>query len=217
MDKTFYTFIVMAFCLLIFSPLMAKDSAIKTEAIKTEVIIDSDITFAQAMAGTKAPQIVIDSMAILGVRYYSTDGKLHAGQLVVNKAVAEDVKAIFNLIKELKFPINHVIPIVKYDWSDDASMADNNTSAFNYRFIAGTERLSNHSFGRALDINPFFNPVIYSDGRISPHGAKYNKNGKGVFTKNNPIVKEFIKRGWRWGGDFKSFKDNHHFDKTINK
>ncbi len=210
MKKILYIIILVAFCLFRFNSLMAKDSA-----SDAEVIIDSDLTFAQAMAGTKAPQIVIDSMAILSVRYYSTDGKLHAGQLVVNKAVIEDVKAIFKLIEELKFPINHVIPIVKYDWSDDASMADNNTSAFNYRFIAGTKRLSNHSFGRALDINPFFNPVIYSDGRISPHGAKYNKNGEGVFTKDNPIVKEFIRRGWRWGGNFKSFKDNHHFDKTI--
>ena len=115
---------------------------------------------------------------------------------------------------ETKFKVNKVVPIVAYDWSDDASMADNNTSAFNYRFIAGTKRLSNHSFGRAVDINPFNNPVIYSSGKVSPKGAKYKKGNDGVFSKDNPIVKEFLKLGWRWGGNFNSFKDYHHFDKS---
>lgn len=196
--------LVIVFGLFCFNSNMAED----------EVIIDSNLTFGEAMAGTKAPKDIIDSMTIVNVRYYSTDGKLHQGQLIVNKAVIEDVRAIFNLIEDIEFPIYIVLPIVKYNWSDDASMESNNTSAFNYRFIAGTKRLSNHSFGRAVDINPYFNPVIYADGRISPKGAKYDENGIGVFTKDNPIVKEFIKRGWRWGGNFKSFKDYHHFDKA---
>lgn len=177
-------------------------------------IIDSDMTFHDAILGTDAPKDILDSLVLLDVEYYSFDGKLHKGQLVINKILKEDIIAIFEFIKELKFPINKVIPIVRYNWSDDASMSDNNSSAFCYRFVANTTRLSNHSFGRAIDINPFQNPVVYANGKISPAGAKYDPEEAGTFHKDHPVVKEFKKRGWRWGGDFTSFKDYHHFDKN---
>ncbi len=190
---------------LIFSSSNAKD--------KIEIITDSDMTFEQATEGTKAPQDVIDSLCLLDIKYYSFDRKLHKGQLVIHKAVKKDVKEIFDLIFETKFPVNKVVPIVKYEWSDNASMADNNTSAFCYRFIAGTKRFSNHALGRAVDINPFNNPVVYSNGRISPKGAKYNPKAPGTFSGKHPVVQAFLDKGWRWGGNFKSIKDYHHFDK----
>jgi hypothetical protein len=177
-------------------------------------IVDSNMTFAEATKGTKAPQDLLDSLTLLDVTYYSLDEKLHKGQIIVHKSVEDDVKYFFQMAREEKFPIKQVIPIVKYGWSDDKSMAANNSSAFNYRFIAGTERLSNHSFGKAIDINPYFNPVIYKNPtRISPKGAKYVPGNKGVFTADSRIVKEMKARGWRWGGDWNSLKDYHHFDK----
>ena len=182
-------------------------------ADKTDVIIDSDMTFEEAVKGTKAPKEVLESLVLLDVQYFSFDKKLHKGQLVVHKSVKQDVTEVFDLIFELKFPVNKVIPIVKYEWSDDESMADNNTSAFCYRYVSGTKRFSNHAFGKAVDINPFNNPVIYSDGKISPKGAKYQNKKDGTFSQEHPIVKKFIELGWRWGGNFQSFKDYHHFDK----
>jgi hypothetical protein len=176
-------------------------------------IIDSDMTFEQAIKGTTAPDDVIKELCLINVRYYSFDMKLHQGQIVVNKSVKEDVIAMFNLIEETKFPIGKAIPIVKYHWSDDASMEDNNTSAFNYRNIAGTDRLSNHALGKAIDINPFYNPVIYPNGNKIPENASYIRTRAGTFTETGAIVIEFIKRGWRWGGNFHSYQDNHHFDK----
>jgi peptidoglycan L-alanyl-D-glutamate endopeptidase CwlK len=101
---------------------------------------------------------------------------------------------------------------VKYDWSDDASMADNNTSAFNYRVVMGTERLSHHAYGRAVDINPYLNPVIDENGRIDPPGATYVPQRPGTLSGSYPVVQEFINRGWRWGGNFSSSVDYHHFD-----
>lgn len=178
-----------------------------------DIIIDSNLTFEEAIKGTKAPKEIIDNLILINVRYYSTDCRLHQGQLVIHKDVKEDVEAIFELILKEKFPIEKAIPIVKYNWSDDASMLDNNTSAFCYRNIAGTNRLSNHSYGKAIDINPFFNPVVYPDGKISPKGAKYDTTQAGTLTDSNPIVQEFIKRGWRWGRYFSKYEDNHHFDK----
>ena len=180
---------------------------------KQDIVIDANLTFQEAIKGTKAPKSLIDSLKLITVQYYGFDGKIHQGQLVINQAVEKDIKEIFGIIKQIKFPIKKVVPIVKYNWSDDSSMNDNNTSAFCYRTIYNTNRLSNHSFGRAIDINPFTNPVIYKNGRVSPAKAKYNINAKGTITKNCRIVKEFKLRGWRWGGDFKSKKDYQHFDK----
>lgn len=176
-------------------------------------IIDSKMTFKEATKGTKAPKEVLNELTLLDIDYLSFDNKIHRGQIIVNKAVAEDTKFIFNLMLENKIPINKMIPIVKYNWDDDKSMEDNNTSAFNYRFVAGTKRLSNHALGRALDINPQFNPVYYSDGKMSPPNGKRDTTKNYTFTENHIVVKELKKRGWRWGGDWTSLKDYHHFDK----
>ncbi len=177
------------------------------------IIVDSNMTEKDALKSTKATKEIIDNIRLIEVDYYSMDGKIHKGQVQVHKDVVSDIKSIFKLMREIKFPIKKVIPIVKYGWSDDKSMADNNSSAFNFRYIAGTKRMSKHATGMAIDINPFLNPVIYSDGKISPKGANWDKEVPGTFYSGHPVVKKFKELGWKWGGDFKSFKDYHHFAK----
>ncbi len=179
------------------------------------VIVDSRMTLAEAIAGTKAPPEVIAELCLVDVRYYSCDGRCHLGQLVVHRTVQRDVAEIFQLIHEMKFPVGKAVPIVAYRWSDTASMRDNNSSAFNYRTVAGTKRLSRHALGLAVDINPFNNPVVYDSGRISPRGAVYRPGGAGVLTREHPVVREFLRRGWQWGADFTAMKDYHHFDFAL--
>jgi len=178
-----------------------------------KIIIDSRMSFAEAIAGTKAPESVIRELCLVDVFYYSFDGKLHQWQVIVHQSVRQDVEEIFALIRRERFPIAGAVPIVKYGWSDNASMADNNTSAFNYRWVAGTRRLSRHAAGHALDINPRQNPVIYRNGRISPKGAVYQPGAKGTLSEDSPVVRAFIERGWRWGGHFETMMDAHHFQK----
>jgi len=177
-------------------------------------IVDSRMTFGEATSGTWAPREIINKLCLVDVRYHAFDGQLHQGQLIIHQEVKTDIVEIFGLIEQTVFPVFQVVPIVKYDWSDDLSMADNNTSAFNYRLVLGTDTLSNHAFGRALDINPYLNPVIDEDGRIDPPGANYIPNRAGTFDDSHPVVREFLNRGWRWGGHFKTKKDYHHFDKA---
>jgi hypothetical protein len=178
-----------------------------------EIIADSELSFSEATAGTTAPEEIIDSLSLVDILYYSFDGKRHHGQIIVNCALEDDVYEIFALMERIKFPVGRVIPIVVYQWDDQNSMADNNSSAFNFRVIEGTTKLSLHSFGRALDINPVQNPVIYPHGFIAPAGAKYAPAAAGAFTAKNPVVQEFLKRGWHWGGNFDQPKDYHHFEK----
>jgi len=178
-------------------------------------IIDSAMAFEDAVSGTNAPREIIDSLCFVNVRHWSFDGQLHQGQLIIHRGIVKDIVEIFRLIEQIKFPVARIVPIAKYKWSDDMSMADNNTSAFNYRFVMGTERLSHHAYGRAVDINPCLNPVIYENGRIEPAGATYKPERPGTFYASHSLVKEFITRGWRWGGNFRSSIDYHHFDKPT--
>ena len=173
------------------------------------------MTFAEATKGTEAPKALLDSLRLLDVEYYSFDKKLHKGQILVHKLIKDEVIIFFDKAKSMRFPIHSVIPIVKFGWSDEKSMAANNSSAFNFRKVEGSDKLSNHAYGLAIDINPFNNPVIYSNGRIAPEGAEYKEEGEGVFNADHPLVKGMKRQGFRWGGDWKTLKDYHHFDKIT--
>ena len=83
-------------------------------AEQEDVIIDSAISFAEAIEGTTAPEQIVDSLGLVDVLYYSFDGLRHQGQIIVNSALEDDVYEIFVLIEKLKFPVGRVIPIVAY-------------------------------------------------------------------------------------------------------
>lgn len=180
------------------------------------VIIDSDYSFEEAVEGISIPLSIVNNLVLINVFYYSFDEQLHKGQLIVNKEVQEDITEIFEFIKETRFPIEKVIPIIKYDWSDEASTSDNNTTAFNYRFVSGTRIVSNHAYGYAIDINPMQNPYIKRN-KVLPPGASYDISVPGTITPDSQLVKEFKERGWSWGGDWRSVKDYQHFEKRIGK
>ena len=179
---------------------------------KQEIILDCNYTFEEAIKGIEIPNSISKQLTLISVEYYSFDDRLHKGQLVVNKKAAKDIEEIFNFIKESKFPIDKVIPAVKFNWDDDASMKDNNTVAFNYRKVKGSKVLSAHSYGMAIDINPLQNPHIKGKV-IQPDKGKYNVNASGTIIRDSKLVKEFVKRGWQWGGRWKSSKDYQHFEK----
>lgn len=177
------------------------------------VIIDSDITLAKALENITIPDSIKKNLVIVDVNYFSFDKRLHKGQLVIRKELAADIKAIFKEVEYSHFPVEKVIPIVKYNWSDDASMEDNNSSAFNYRTIKGSKVMSFHSKGQAIDINPLINPEI-KHGEVSPAGGVYDTTKPGTITINSIVFKAFIKRGWQWGGQWHSYKDYQHFEKA---
>ena len=174
---------------------------------------DCNFGFSQAIDGSAATLQIIDRLSLLDVLYYSFDGVRHQGQIIVDGDLEDDVYEIFAAIEKLRFPVGKVVPIVEYKWDDHQSMAANNSSGFNFRVIEGTTKLSLHALGRAVDINPVQNPIIYADGRIAPAGAVYNTKKAGTFAAEHPIVTEFLRRGWHWGGNFEQFKDYHHFEK----
>jgi peptidoglycan LD-endopeptidase CwlK len=185
-------------------------------------IIDSRMTESEAFDGLdpKCPKEIRERQKVVKLKYYSADGKIHQGQLVIDAALKDDIKKVFALALKERFPIYSIIPIsdkrFRKDgrWDDELSMEANNTSAFNYREITGGGRLSNHASGRAIDINPFQNPYI-KNGIVLPHGAKYDPSIAGTFTSDHPIVRAFLQLGWDWGGNWTSPRDYQHFEKPL--
>ena len=187
-------------------------------------IIDSRMSEKEAFdeLSPTCPQDIRKRQKVVKLKYYSSDGKIHQGQLVIDDGLRNDIKKVFALALKERFPIYSVIPIsdkrFRRDgrWDDELSMEANNTSAFNYREITGGGRLSNHAYGRAIDINTFQNPYI-KNGVVLPHGAKYDPGVGGTFTSDHPIVRAFINLGWDWGGNWTSPKDYRHFEKPLKK
>jgi peptidoglycan L-alanyl-D-glutamate endopeptidase CwlK len=180
----------------------------------SQLIDDSDINFDEAVSGQNIPQNILENLELINVYYYGFDNRLHKGQLVVHKKVVQDIEEIFKFIQESRFPINKVVPISAYDWSDENSTKDNNTSAFNYRFISGTRVISKHAYGLAIDINPLLNPYI-KNGTSIPAGSIYDTTKAGTISSGSQLVQEFKSRGWKWGGDWKNLKDYQHFEKRL--
>lgn len=175
------------------------------------IIIDAQYTFQEAIEDANAPQSIIDQLELIDVTYTSTDNKLHQGQILTNKKIAADIKEIFYIMLQQKFVIERVVPIVAYNWSDSISMANNNTYSFCYRNTS----YSLHAKGLAIDINPKFNPLRWKNKDMpnEPFGAKLDTTVNGTLYPNHLIVKEFRKRGFRWGHNFTKYWDDHHFDK----
>lgn len=113
------------------------------------IVVDSQITRGEALANNDFPPSFVRRIQLVTVTYWGFDGKKHRGQIVVDKGLAGEVKEIFDELEAANYPIEKVIPIVRYNWKDQASVNDNNTSGFNYRRTAGPgtsgKKLSKHA------------------------------------------------------------------------
>jgi hypothetical protein len=177
---------------------------------KLEPVVDSDMTRSSALKGVDCPAMVKQRQALVDVSYYSFDQRLHRGQILIDEDLANDVKAIFKEIEESRFPIAKVVPVCRYGWSDEASMAADNSSGFNYRNIPESSRLSEHAYGRAIDLNPVENPFM------DPHKGKhrtYDPHVPGAITASSAPTRAFLRHGWHWGGFWRHAKDYQHFEK----
>lgn len=166
--------------------------------------------------------ITFDDLRYLHVRYIDFDGVSQSGEIICNKAISNDLIEIFKALYDASYKIEKIKLIDEYQADDDLSCADNNTSSFNYRVVAGSNSLSKHALGLAIDINPFYNPYItYPDGkeRISPPGsepyADRTLDDDRLIKQGDLCYTLFKEHGFTWGGEWKSLKDYQHFQKSI--
>ena len=163
-----------------------------------------------------------EDLRYVHVRHMGFDGEAKDGELVVNKAIADDVLAIFEELYKADYPIEKVRLVDEYDADDEASMSDNNSSAFNFRFISHTTRISRHGLGMAVDINTRYNPYVKTvDGKLSiepANGADYVDRSKDFPHKidhEDLCYKLFKEHGFTWGGDWTHSKDYQNFERDY--
>lgn len=163
-----------------------------------------------------------DELRYLRVLHCNKQGDILVGELICNRAIAEDLIEIFKALYRERYPIERMVLVDEYGADDNRSMAANNSSAFNFRFISGTKRLSNHSWGLAVDINPLYNPYVKSiNGRTSVEpieGEPYvdrQQSHPYIIKEGDLLYREFTSRGFTWGGSWQDRKDYQHFEKKI--
>lgn len=172
----------------------------------------------------EALEITYEDLAFVEVLHYNFENKVTQGELICNKAIADKLICIFKELYEAGYQIEKIRLIDEYGADDLISMADNNSSAFNYRVISGTDILSNHSLGLAIDINPFYNPYVFDRNgmhQVQPvEGIEYEDRGRAFAHKidhDDLCYQTFIKYGFTWGGDWEDSKDYQHFEYALRR
>ena len=136
-------------------------------------------------------------------------------RLVVHRDVARPVLAVLRRLYAARFPIRRMVPSTPTAASDFRSIEADNTSAFNCRYVEGTTRWSEHSYGRAIDLNPIENPYVTAAGttshpraaRTSARAVPAGHGGRG----RRRSCSAFDAAGWGWGGRWSGDRDYQHF------
>ena len=178
----------------------------------------SDSVFA-LMKGKSYPadcSVKRDDLRYLRVMHIDGKGRKCQGELVCNKAIADDLIEIFKALYQARYPIERMQLIDNFDADDERSMAANNTSCFCYRVVEGSRKLSKHSLGLAIDINPRYNPCVKGQ-RVQPVNGKRYTNRSRKFDykieRGDLLLRLFTQHGFRLGGSWRSVKDWQHFEK----
>lgn len=172
--------------------------------------------------------IALEDLRYLTIPYYNFEHQVILGEMIVNKDIEEDVRSIFKELFNNKYEINSMKLIDDY-WqigsggniADNNSIEANNTSCFCYRPVTGGESISNHGYGRAIDINPQQNPYV-ENGENSHRNADEYVNNRYVgephvivASTEDICYSTFKKYGFTWGGNWTNPIDYQHFEKLV--
>ena len=212
-----------------FASINGSDPA-RSEEAKTQMMIAeeafyiepiSDEIFTRIEGRSFKPDCILprEDLRYLHVLHKDLEGKTHEGEMIVNRHIAEDVLDILRKLYEADYPIEKIRLVDEYDASDEASMADNNSSSFNFRFVSYTTTVSKHGLGLAVDINTLYNPYVKTvNGRLSIEPANAGpyvdrtKDFPYKIDENDLCYQLFTEKGFFWGGHWNNSKDYQHFE-----
>ena len=185
-------------------------------------ISDDIFALMQGRSYKEGCPVAREDLRYLIVLHKDSLGRSLIGEMVVNKDIADDVEAILKALYDASYPIEKMRLIDHYDADDQASMLDNNSSAFNYRPRAHQSTISKHALGLAIDINPLYNPYCLTTESgaliVEPKEARQyvNRDFESPYKieKGDLCWTLFRERGFWWGGGWANrTKDYQHFEK----
>ena len=189
----------------------------------TSVPVDDEV-FARmdGVSYKTGESLPLDELRYLRIPHYpGIHGDIVLGEMVCNASIADDLLSIFKVLFASHYPVASMRLIDDFGGDDNASMLANNSSCFNDRTVQWSRsEKSRHALGLAVDINPFYNPLVrVRDGvmRVYPAESRAFADRTQVFdykiSKDDLCYKEFVSRGFRWGGSWASSQDYQHFEK----
>ncbi len=130
--------------------------------------------------------------------------KLSGHYIIVHQGIAEKIKLIDSKIRHLAMTDPEVRSFLKNIRS---------VEAFSWRKIAGTDRMSNHCYGIAIDILPkkYHKKIIYwsweqvknKDWMLLPQSS--------LWSPPDSVIKIFLEENFIWGGNWDKY-DTMHFE-----
>ena len=210
------------FCsLFLFMSLMTVAQTATDSTFLATAIPDSVWTRMQGKTYHQNAYIQRSDLRYLRLHYVDFEGEERVGEMVCNRAIADDLLDIFRQLYEARYPIERIQLPDDFDADDERQMRANNTSCFCFRVIKGSSKLSAHAQGLAVDLNPLYNPCVKTrrDGTlfIQPSTAAPYVDRSRRFAhkidRQDLAYRLFIQHGFSWGGAWRSSKDYQHFEK----
>lgn len=208
-------------CLVLLLSMSTMVMAQRLEGFSVSEIPDSVFVRMQGKTFPEGCRMQRSDLRYLRLMHYDGTGRVCQGEMVCNKSIAQDVVEIFEELFRQHYPIERIRLMDDYDAVDEQAMRDNNSSCFCYRTVTGTQVLSKHAQGLAVDLNTLYNPYVkrQKDGtlHIEPAtGRPYIDRKRSLpykIDEQDLAYKLFRQHGFQWGGHWKSVKDYQHFEK----
>jgi 5-hydroxyisourate hydrolase-like protein (transthyretin family) len=158
------------------------------------------------------------SLAYMTINYWGFDGYRHRGELVFRSSHKSEYVAAFTRLYNDHIPLHSMYLVDRFGYSsrthggdDYDSMEHDNTSAFNCRWVDGKPgTLSPHSYGTAVDINPYENPYHSAKGWTPNYWWRTHNFPPYTWrSRSSPAVQDMLQSGFHWtyGNE-----DSQHFD-----
>lgn len=175
----------------------------------------------QGMSYRVNPHVQHRHLRYLRLLHRDMEGRIFLGEMVCNLSIEKDLREIFLALYLENYPIERMRLPEVFQANDERQMKANNSSSFLFRQVNGTKTLSKHALGKAVDLNPLYNPFVRrrTDGtyEVQPKGAEGYRDREKEFpykiTNDDTACRLFKAHGFRWGGDWKTRKDYQHFEK----
>ena len=151
-------------------------------------------------------------LSTIRMSYRDYAGTIRTGEMIVRRDTATAVRDAFREAYDGGFRVAQMRNPNVWGGDDIKMMAANNSSAFNCRQVTGNPyRVSPHSYGRAVDVNPAENPYL-AGGRWYPSATYSTYRPAGVIGMHYPdgaFVRAMERRGFEWFSGW----DWHHFER----
>lgn len=187
--------------------------------------VDEDMlsSYEEAVYSPNQTFITPAELRLVRLLYFGFDGRSHAGELLVNEKIAQDVEEIFFELYKNAYPIERISIPNGYGQDDNAIMSDDITRALAFTMDDnGQWQEHEHSLGLAIDMNQLYNPQVIVEGgqtTILPPAAEPYADRSVIqphmMDENDLAVQLFTEHGFTWGGIWEGRNDYQHFEKGF--